>query len=122
MVKNDNYGLAYVDGRTHALQSQPSRYYDYPSVQDMPLGSQFVYSLILYLILLGVYFAGWFLYAATLEHFDQSNYWLIFAPVWPVILVGWILYEIFAEFGSESLDFLKECKDFVVALYQALIA
>ena len=120
--KDDGYSTGYDVGRAHAfrvMSKTPPAYY--PPVESSEVTKR-IHTAFGKLFFWGVYFLGWAGYGFALAVFEIDMFWLIFAPFWPVILVGWILYEIFAEFGSESVDFIKESKDFVVALYYALIA
>lgn len=114
----DDFGLGYEMGRWHAT---PIHVESYPPVESSEVTKR-IHTAFGKLFFWSVYFLGWAGYGLALNALDISMFWLVFAPFWPVILVGWILYEIFAEIGSESLDFLKESKDFVAALYHALIA
>lgn len=116
--RKDDFGLGYEMGRWHAT---PTHVESYPANERSPVVKRMNLALAT-VFFWCVYFLGWAGYGLALAAFDIDMFWLIFAPFWPVILVGWILYEIFAEIGSESLDFLKDSKDFIVALYHALIA
>lgn len=120
--KDDDYSAGYALGQTHAFMQTggiPPIYYPPAESSEVTKRIDTAFGKLFFWC---VYFLGWAGYGFALAVFEIDMFWLIFAPFWPVILVGWILYEIFAEIGSESLDFLKDSKDFVVALYHALIA
>ncbi|WP_114800539.1 hypothetical protein U0021_00220 [Moraxella canis] len=120
--KDSGYSTGYDVGRADAFRAMSTvTPASYPPVESSEVTKR-INTAFGKLFFLGVYFLGWAGYGFALAVFEIDMFWLIFAPFWPVILVGWILYEIFAEFGSESVDFIKESKDFVVALYYALIA
>lgn len=120
--KDSDYSTGYAVGRAHAFRVMSTvTPVSYPPVESSEVTKR-IHTAFGKLFFWSVYFLGWAGYGLALNALDISMFWLVFAPFWPVILVGWILYEIFAEIGSESLDFLKESKDFVAALYHALIA